>query len=100
MANEKQLIDRRAAVDTLTRIALQVADSKTRTVARCISAIELLPIVDAVEVVRCYQCTHSKKLDRSNPMESKFVDECPREDATAFKAIICTFANNASAALA
>lgn len=46
-----EYIEKKRAVDELTRIALQVADSKTRTVAKCISAVELLPTAE-VEPVR------------------------------------------------
>lgn len=53
-----KLIDQRAAVRELTGIGMQVARSKMHTVARCISAVELLPAVDAVEVVRCRDCVH------------------------------------------
>lgn len=38
-----EYIEKKRVVDELTRIALQVPASKTRTVARCISAVELLP---------------------------------------------------------
>lgn len=49
------LIDRKTAVDALTQVALQASDSKRRTVARCISAIELLP---ATELVLCKDCKY------------------------------------------
>ena len=45
-----EYIEKKRAVDELTRIALQVADSKTRTVAKCISAVELLPTAEVEPV--------------------------------------------------
>lgn len=50
-----KMIGYKAAVNALTQIALQVSDSKTRTVARCISAIELLP---TTELVLCKDCKY------------------------------------------
>lgn len=44
-------ISREAAVKLLTNIALEVPDSKSRTVAKCINKIELMPATD-VEPVR------------------------------------------------
>lgn len=44
-------ISREAAVKLLTSIALEVPDSKSRTVAKCINRIELMPAAD-VEPVR------------------------------------------------
>lgn len=34
------------------------------------------PTIDAVPVVRCGQCKHSRELDRSDPYENSFVDGC------------------------
>lgn len=49
--DEKQLIDRSRVIKELNSIALQVSKEKLRTVARCLNAIEILPIIDAVPVV-------------------------------------------------
>lgn len=43
------------------------------------SALETIkeaPTIDAVEVVRCAQCRYSKELDRSDPMENRYVEGC------------------------
>ena len=45
---EKRLIDLDAAIKELTCIGVQVSDAKTRTVAKCLNAIEILPTIDAV----------------------------------------------------
>ena len=34
------------------------------------------PTIDAVPVVRCGQCKHSRELDRSAPYENSFVEGC------------------------
>lgn len=70
-----QMIDRKTAVDALTKIALQVNDSKARVVARCINTIELQPTVDAVPVVRCKDCTHRKDPERCPAAGWKFALE-------------------------
>ena len=44
-------IDREAAVELLTSVALEVSDSKRRAVAKCINEIALMPAAD-VEPVR------------------------------------------------
>lgn len=31
---------------------------------------------DSVEVVRCKDCKHSRKLDRTDPYENSFIDGC------------------------
>lgn len=31
---------------------------------------------DSVEVVRCKDCKHSRKLDRTDPYENSFIDVC------------------------
>lgn len=38
--------------------------------------IDEQPTIDAVPVVRCGQCKHSRELDRSDPYENSFVDGC------------------------
>ena len=53
-------ISREAAVKLLTSIALEVPDSKSRTVAKCINKIELMPPAD-VEPVRRGRWIHSRK---------------------------------------
>ena len=45
-----EYIEREAAVNALTSIAVQVSDSKVRTVAKCINAVELLPAADVAPV--------------------------------------------------
>lgn len=40
------------------------------------SHIDLAPTIDAVPVVRCGQCKHSRELDRSDPYENSFVEGC------------------------
>lgn len=66
-------ISRKAAVNALTKLALQVADSKRRAVATCVNEIELLPAADVepmrhgkwVEAGRginaCSECNHGIK---------------------------------------
>ena len=38
--------------------------------------LKAIPTIDAVPVVRCGQCKHSRELDRSDPYENSFVDGC------------------------
>ena len=45
-----EYIKRESAISALTSIAMQVSDSKTRTVAKCINAVEMLPISDVAPV--------------------------------------------------
>lgn len=47
-------ISREAAVKLLTSIALEVPDSKSRTVAKCINKIELMPAADVEPIVHGY----------------------------------------------
>lgn len=46
-----KLVDRQAAINELTELGVKLPDSELRTVARCLKAVELLPVVDA-ELVR------------------------------------------------
>lgn len=45
-----EYIDKKRVVYELIRIAAQVSDSKTRIVAKCINAVELMPAADVVRV--------------------------------------------------
>lgn len=45
-------ISRKAAVNALTKVALQVSDSKRRTVATCMNEIELLPAIGSYDRLR------------------------------------------------
>lgn len=51
---------------TLAAIAYQSA----------LETIKEAPTVDAVEVVRCSKCCHSRELDRSDRTENQYVDGC------------------------
>lgn len=55
-----KLIARESARKALESIGLQVGKNKMRTVARCLNAIEMLPTIDAVPVVRCRECKYHR----------------------------------------
>lgn len=56
-------ISREAAVKVLTSIALDVPESKSRAVAKCINQIELLPAADVQPVRRWIPCSKKLPLD-------------------------------------
>ena len=39
--------------------------------------VKAMPTIDAVPVVRCGQCKHSRELDRSDPYENSFAPPAP-----------------------
>ena len=50
-------ISREAAVKLLTSIAMEVPDSKSRTVAKCINKIELMPAANVEPIRRWIPCS-------------------------------------------
>lgn len=76
-----EYIEKKRVVDALTRIAVQVPDRKMRTVAKCISAVELLPssphippfrhgqwrrtgrILDGLIEIQCSECEETHLFD-------------------------------------
>lgn len=41
-----------------------------------ISCVKACPTIDAVPVVRCRECKHSRPLNRTEPLELTFMDGC------------------------
>lgn len=73
MANERRLIDaNKLREDWL----LYGANENIYSTNDVLDSIDEAPTVDAVEVVRCSQCIYSRELDRSDPMENRYVEGC------------------------
>lgn len=57
MQTDKRLIDANAAIDTIKA----KARNAVMTIKGVLSIIESAPVYDAVPVVRCVECVHSKE---------------------------------------
>ena len=69
-------IERQAVIDLL-KGAGEESDSTVVDIELMIEAVQDdIPAADFVRVVRCKDCKHSRKLDRTDPYENSFIDGC------------------------
>lgn len=73
---EKRLIDANEVLENLDVIRGCGPTDWDDGINAAIRLVENAPTIDAVQVIRCGECSHSRALDRTDPYEDSYVEGC------------------------